>query len=147
MLVSSLSLALSLMLAQAPPVNVACAVLTPAHVTSLIGAAKTLPMGNAPNGSNCMFQNENKIITVLVATNTAADAAQRLFDAKKRIASGTDIAGWGVPAYGAAVKNVAISGVLKQLTFVEVKVNDSTQKSEAVAQVLQAAMKEFAARK
>jgi hypothetical protein len=147
MLVSSLSLALSLMLAQAPPVNVACAVLTSAQVTSLIGVAKTLPMGNAPNGSNCMFQNEDKIITVLVATNAAADAAQRLFDAKKRIAAGTDIAGWGVPAYGAAVKNVAISAVLKQLTFVEVKVSDSTQKPEAMAQVLRAAMKEFAARK
>lgn len=147
MLVSSLSLALSMMLAQTAPINVACAVLTAAQVKSLIGAAKTLPMGNAPNGSNCMFQNEDKIITVLVATNTAADAAQRLFDAKKRIAAGTEIAGWGVPAYGAAVKNVAITGVLKQLTFVEVKVSDSTQKPEGMAQVLQAAMKEFAARK
>ena len=147
MLVSALGLALSLMLAQAPPVNVACAVLTSAQVTSLIGAAKTMPTSNAPNGSSCMFQNEDKIITVLVATNTAVDAAQRLFDSKKRIAAGTDIAGWGVPAYGAAVKNVAISGVLKQLTFVEVKVSDSTQKREAMAQALQAAMKEFAARK
>jgi hypothetical protein len=147
MLVSIPSLALSLILAQAPPVNVACAVLTSAQVTSLIGVAKTLPMGNAPNGSNCMFQNDDKIITVLVATNTTADAAQRLFDAKKRIASGTDIAGWGVPAYGAAAKKVATAGVLKQLTFVEVKVSDSTQKPEAMAQGLQAAMKEFAARK
>ena len=147
MLVSSLSLALSLMLAQAPPVNVACAVLTSAQVTSLIGAAKTMPMSSAPNGSSCMFQNEDKVITVLVATNTTADAAQRLFDAKKRIASGTDIAGWGVPAYGAAVKKVATSGVLKQLTFVEVKVSDSTQKLEAMTQGLQAAMREFAARK
>ena len=94
-----------------------------------------------------MFQSEDKIITVLVATNTSADAAQRLFDAKKRIAAGTDIAGWGVPAYAAAVKNVATSLVLKQLTFVEVKVSDSTQKPERTAQVLQATMKEFAARK
>ena len=147
MVVSLLGLALSLTLAQAPPVNVACAVLTSAQVKSLIGAAKTLPMGNAPNGSNCMFQNDDKIITVLVATNTAEDAAQRLFDAKKRIAAGTDIAGWGVPAYGAVMKNVAVSGVLKQQTFVEVKMSDSTQKPEAMAQALQAAMKEFAARK
>ena len=147
MLMLSLSLALSLMLTQTPPVNVACGVLTSVQVTSLIGSAKTMPMGNAPNGSNCMFQNEDKVITVLVATNTTADAAQRLFDAKKRIAAGTDIAGWGVPAYGAAVKKVATSGVLKQLTFVEVKVSDSTQKLEAMAQVLQAAMKGFAARK
>lgn len=147
MLVSNLSLALSLMLAQGPPVNMACAVLTSAQVTSLIGAAKTLPVSNAPSGSSCMFQNEDKIITVLVATNTNAGASQRLFDAKKRIAAGADIAGWGVPAYGAAVKNVAISGVLKQLTFVEVKVSDSTQKPVQMAQVLQAAMKEFATRK
>jgi hypothetical protein len=147
MLVSILSPALSLILAQPPPVNVACAVLTSAQVTSLIGAAKTMPAGSAPNGSSCMFQHEDKIITVLVATNTAADAAQRLFDAKKRIAAGTDIAGWGVPAYGASVKNVAIAGVLKERTFVEVKVSDSTQRPEAMAQGLQVAMKEFAARK
>ena len=147
MLLSIPALALSLMLAQAPPANVACAVLTSAQVTSLIGAAKTMPAGNAPNGSSCMFQNEDKIITVLVATNTTADAAQRLFDAKKRIASGTDLAGWGVPAYGASVKKVATSGVLKQLTFVEVKVSDATQKPEAMAQALHTAMKEFAARK
>ena len=147
MLVSLLGFALSLMPAQAAPANVACGVLTSAQVTSLIGTAKTLPMGNAPNGSNCMFQNDDKIITVLVATNTAEDAAQRLFDAKKRIAAGTDLAGWGVPAYGAVMKNVAIAGVLKQRTFVEVKVSDSTQKPEAMAQALQAAMKEFAARK
>ncbi len=133
MLISTVSLAFSLMLAQPPPVNIACAVLTPAHVTSLIGAAKVLPMGAAPNGSNCMFQNQNKIITVLVATNTAGDAAQRLFDAKKRIAAGTDIAGGGVPASGAAVKNVAI---FNQRTFVEVRVSDSRQKSETMAQVL-----------
>jgi hypothetical protein len=63
-LVSLPTLALSLMLAQAPPVNVACGVLTSAQVTSLIGAAKTLPAGSAPNGSSCMFQNEDKIITV-----------------------------------------------------------------------------------
>ena len=147
MLVSILSLTVSLMLAQVPPANVACAVLTPAQVTSLIGAAKTLPTSSAPNGSSCMFQSDDKIITVLVATNTTADAAQRLFDSKKRIASGTDIAGWGVPAYGASVKTVATSGVLKQLTFVEVKVSNSTQKPEAMAQALQAAMKEYAARK
>jgi hypothetical protein len=59
-----------------------------AQVTSLIGAAKTLPMVNAPNGSNCMFQHDNKIITVLVATNTTAGAAQRLFDAKNGLLPG-----------------------------------------------------------
>jgi hypothetical protein len=52
-----------------------------------------------------------------------------------------------VPAYAAAVKNVAISGVLNQLTFVEVEVSDSTQEPEAMVQLLQAALKEFLARK
>lgn len=147
MLVSILNLAVSLVLAQAPPPNAACSVLTTAQVTSLIGAAKTLPMSNAPNGSACMFQNNDKMITVLVATNTTADAAQRLFDSKKRMVTGTDIAGWAAPAYGAAMKNLAASGVLKQLTFVEVKVSDSTQKPDEMSQKLQAMMKEFAARK
>ena len=45
------------------------------------------------------------------------------------------------------MKTVATSGVLKQLTFAEVKVSDKTQKLETMAQALQAAMKEFAARK
>lgn len=147
MLFPMLTFTVSMMLAQAPPVNFACTVLTPAQVTSLIGAAKTLPMGSAANGSSCMFQNNDKIITVLVATNASSDAAQGLFNAKKRIVAGTDIAGWGVPAYAASMKNVAVSGVLKQQTFVEVKVSDSVDKLEAIAQKLQVAMKEFAARK
>ena len=147
MLVSILNLAVTLMLSQAPPANFACSVLTPAQVASLIGTAKTLPMTNVANGSTCMFQNNDKMITVLVATNTTAAAAQRLFDSKKRMVTGTDIAGWAAPAYGASMKNLAASGVLKQLTFIEVKVSDSTQKPDAMAQNLQAVMKEFAARK
>lgn len=142
-----LTLVVSMVLAQAPPANVACSVLTPAQVESLIGPAKTLPTSSAPNGSSCMLQNNDKIITVLVATNKTNDAAQRLFDANKRIATGTDITGWGAPAYGASMKNVAVSGVLKQMTFVEVKVIDASQKPEALTQKLQAAMKEFTARK
>jgi len=147
MLTVIVNLAVSMMLAQTPPANVACSVLTPAQVTSLIGAAKTLPMGSAPNGSTCMFQNNDKIITVLTATNATADAAERLYKAKKQIAAGTDVAGWGVPAYSASTKNVATSGVLKQQTFVEVKVSDATQKPDVMVQKLQAAMKDFAGRK
>ena len=147
MFISILSLAITLFTTQTPPANVACSVLTPAQVTSLIGTAKTMPTSSAPNGSSCMFQSNDKIITVLVATNSTADAAQRQFDSQKRIATGTDIAGWGVPAYGGAMKNFAVAGVLKQQTFVEVKVSNPAQKPEATAQALQTAMKEFAARK
>lgn len=147
MLIPILNLAVSLALVQVPPANFACSVLTPAQVSSLIGTAKTLPMNNLATGSTCMFQNNDKLITVFVATNTTADAAQRLFDSKKRIATGAEIAGWGIPAYRAAMKNAAASGVLKQLTFVEVMMSDSAQKPDAMAQKLQAVMKDFAARK
>jgi hypothetical protein len=147
MFVAIVSLALSTLLSQTPPANFACSVLTPAHVMALIGAVKTLPMGNAPNGSTCMFQNDDKIITVLTATNASAEGAQRLFDNKKRMMSGADVPGWGVPAYSTSMKGVAMSGVLKQQTFVEVKVSDPTQKADVLMQKLQAAMKEFAVRK
>ena len=147
MLTVIVNLAAFLMLAQTPPANFACSVLTSAQVTSLIGAAKTLPMGSAPNGSTCMFQNNDKIITVLTASNATADGAQGLFQAKKRIVTGADVAGWGVPAYSASMKTVAVSGVLKQQTFVEVKVSDATQKPDVLVQKHQVAMKDFASRK
>ena len=127
MLFVMLAFAVSVMPAQTPPPNVACSVFTPAQVTAPIGTAKMLPMSSAANGSSCMFQNNDKIITVLVATNASADAAQGLFNAKKRIVAGTDIAGWGVPAYVASMENVAVSGVLKQQRFVVVKLWDSAQ--------------------
>ena len=147
MFIVIVNLALATMLAQTPPANFACSVLTTAQVTALIGAAKTLPMGNAANGSTCMFQNNDKIITVLTATNASDDGAKGLFSAKQRIVAGADIAGWGVPAYGSSQKNVAVTGVLKQRTFVEVKVSDATQKPDVLLQKLQAALKDFAARK
>jgi hypothetical protein len=147
MLFLTLNLAAALMLTQAPPANFACSVLTPAQVTSLIGTAKTLPVTNAANGSTCMFQNNDKIVTVLVATNASAEGAKGLFGAKQRIVAGTEIAGWGVPAYSGSMKNAAACGVLKQQTFVEVKVSDSTQPPDAMVKKLQGVMREFAVRK
>jgi hypothetical protein len=141
------TLALFIPLAQPPPPNVACSVLTPAQVMSLIGTAKTLPVTSAPNGSTCMFQNGDKMITVLVATASSAGGAQGLFDAKKRVVAGSDIAGWGAPAYAGAMKNAAACGVLRRQTLTEVKVIDATQKVDAIGEKLQAVMKEFAARK
>jgi hypothetical protein len=149
MLSFMLTLVVSLGLAQAPApsVNVACTVLSAAQVTSMIGAAKTLPMTSAPNGSTCMFQNNDKVITVFVATAPSADAAKRMYDSKKLIASGTEITGWGVPSYGASQKKVAACGVMKQQTLYEVKATDPAQTADAMTQKLQAAMKDFAARK
>ena len=149
MLSVTLTLVVSLGLAQAPApsVNVACTILSAAQVTSMIGAAKTLPMTSAPNGSTCMFQNNDKVLTVFVATAQSPDGVKRLYDTKKAVASGTEIAGWGVPAYGGLRKTVATCGVLKQLTLTEVIVSDPTQTPDAITQKLQAAMRDFAARK
>lgn len=138
----------SLLLMQAPPQNAACAVLTPAQVSSLIGSAQTIPMGAAPNGATCMFQNHDKVITVLMATGSSAEGAQGLFNSKKRIVAGADMQGWGAPAYAGVMRpDASVVGVLMKQTLVEVKVIDPTQAPGAVAPKLQAVMKDVAARK
>jgi hypothetical protein len=142
------ALAVAAALLQATPVNRACSALTPAQVASLIGApARTLPVTATATGSTCMFQNNDKMITVLMATPSTVDAAQGLFNAKKRIASGSDLAGWGVPAYAGAMQQAAVVGVLVKQTFTEVKVIDKTPQPEAIAAKLQAVMKDVAAKK
>ena len=147
MLAILLDLALATLLTQTPTANAACTVLTTAQVTSLIGAAKTLPMTNAPNGSTCMFQNGDQMVTVLVATVASPEGATRLFNSKRAVAAGTDLPGWNTPAYSGSGKDYAACGVLKQQTLTEVKIIDKTQKTDVMVQKLQSVMKEFAARK
>ena len=134
-------------LTQAPPANIACATLTSAQVTSLIGDAKALPLTSSSTGATCMFQNGNKVLTVLTATVSSADAAKGLFNSKKAVAAGIDIAGWAVPAYSGTGKDYAACGVLKQQTLTELKIIDTSQTGAAMVQKIQAVMKEFAARK
>src|SRR6185436_2290993 len=131
------AIAVSMTLSQAPPTNGACSVLTPAQVSSLIGAARTIPVTASPTGSSCMHQNNDKMITVLMATPSTAEAAQGLFNAKKRIVSGTDVAGWAAPAYAGIMKPAAVVGVLVKQTLTEVKVLDATQTPEALGAKLQ----------
>ena len=142
-----LEVVVSMTLIQAPPTNGACSLLTPAQVSSLIGAARTMPITNSRTGSTCMFQNNDKVITVLMATPSSADAAQGLFNAKKRIASGADVPGWSVPAYAGIMRPGAVVGVLMKQTLAEVKMVDPAQTPEAIAVKLQAVMKDVAARK
>ena len=72
-------LVVAITLMQAPPANQACSALTPAQVSSLIGApARTLPVSAAPNGASCMFQNNDKMITVLMATNATASGTSSI---------------------------------------------------------------------
>ena len=145
---SALAVAATLM--QAPPpkqANLACEALTAAQVASLIGAAaKTMPVTASPTGSTCMFQNNDKVITVLMAALSTVDAAHGLYNAKKRIASGAELKGWGVPAYLGVVQAATI-GILVKQTFTEVKAIDPAQKPEAMGVQLQAVMKEIAAKK
>jgi hypothetical protein len=142
-----LEIAVSLTLIQAPPANAACSLLTPAQVTSLIGAARTLPVTASPTGSSCMYQNNDKVITVLMATVSSAEGAQGLFNAKKRIVSGADVPGWSAPAYAGFMRPAAVVGVLMKQTLAEVKVVDPAQTAEAIAVKLQAVMKDVAAGK
>ena len=137
----------SLAMIQPPPANEACSALTPAEVSSLIGAARTIPVTASPTGSTCMYQNNDRVITVLMATVSTADAAQGLFNAKKRIVSGADVPGWSGPAYAGFMRPAAVVGVLVKQTLTEVKVIDPAQTPEAVGVTLQAVMKEVAARK
>ena len=137
----------SLAMIQAPPANEACSALTPAQVSSLIGAARAIPVTASPTGSTCMYQNNDRVITVLMATVSTADAAQGLFNAKKRIVSGADVPGWSAPAYAGFMRPAAVVGVLVKLTLTEVKVIDPAQTPEAVGVTLQAVMKDVAARK
>jgi len=145
---SALAVAVTLMQAPPKPANPACATLAPEQVASLIGAAaRTMPVTASPTGSTCMFQNNDKSITVLMATPSTVDSAQGLYSAKKRIAAGTEVKGWGLPAYAAVTAAAASVGILVKQTFTEVKVSDPAQKPEAIAVQLQAVMKEVAGRK
>jgi hypothetical protein len=142
-----LGIAVSLTPIQTPPANGACSVLTTAQVSLLIGAARTLPVTVSPTGSSCMYQNNDKVITVLMATVSSPEAARDLFNAKKRIVSGVDVPGWSAPAYAGIMRPAAVVGVLMKQTLTEVKVIEPTQTPEAIAAKLQAVMKDVAARK
>ena len=118
-------------------------------IPAIVSAMTLMQAPPAPpaTGSSCMFQNGDKVITVLVATVSSDEGAQGLFNSKKRIVAGADVPGWGVPAYSGVMKPAAIVGVLKKQTFTEVKVIDATQTPEALAAKLQPVMKDVAARK
>ena len=142
-----LQIVVAMTLIQPPPANVACAALTPTQVSSLIGAARTMPVTASAAGATCMFQNNDKVITVMMATASSPEGAQRVFDAKKRIVSGADVPGWSTPAYAGFMRPAAVVGVLRKQTLTEVKVVDPAQTPEAIGVKLQAVMKEVAVRK
>jgi hypothetical protein len=143
--ISALAAALTLM--QSAPVNHACSALTPEQISSLIGRARTLPVTATASGSTCMFRNDDRTITVIMATPSTPEAAQALFNAKKRIAKGIDIPGWGVPAYRGGLSTTAVVGVLMEETLTEVKLIDRWQVVEDVTGKLRAVMKEIATKK
>ena|SRR5689334_857269 len=138
-----------LLLAQTPPANPACSILTAAESASLIGAGgKTISVTNAATGASCMVQNGDKVITILTTTLATPDAASGLWAAKERIVNGEDLAGWPAKAYTGALKDTPAVGLAKGKTFLEVRVTDPTPtgKGGDLASRLQTVMKAVAAR-
>jgi hypothetical protein len=131
---------------QAQAANPACSMLTAAEAASIIGTANPLPVGSSPRGTSCMLQKGDAFLTVLVVKLETPDSAQGLFTSKKRIVAGTDVPGWTTPAYSGVIDNVAVVGVLKGSTFVEVKAMDKTQKTDALGAKLLGVMKAVAGR-
>lgn len=132
------------------PVTPACTTLTAPEVASLIGQARPMTVTNAPGGSTCMFQNGDKLITVLLVNLDTVDSAKRQWQAKKTVSAGRDVAGWPLPAYSSTVErpkeHVAVFGVVKDKKFLEVKVMDVTQKTSDLGTKLLAVMRTVSAR-
>jgi len=141
-----LGVALSLAAAQTPQDNPACALLTMPQVTSLIGAAKAIPVTSAPTGSTCMWQAGDKVVTVLISTAPSPEGATRVFESKKRMVSGEAVPGWSLPAYAGVQRAAVAVGFLKGRTLTEVKVLDARQTAEELGPKLKAVMKAIAAR-
>ena len=139
--------AVSLVSAQTPSTaNPACALLTSAQITSLIGAAKTVPVSATPMGSACMLTAGDKILTLLIVNTSSPDGATRQFESHKKIVSGAPIPGWTLPAYAGSQKSAAVVGFLNGQTLTEVKMSDPAQSAEAVGVKLRTVMKEVAGR-
>jgi hypothetical protein len=129
------------------PVNAACAMLTAPEVTALVGAgAKAIPVSASPGGASCMYQNDDKVATILVSNQATPERAASLFATKQRIVSGQDVAGWPTKAYAGAMGTAAAVGLTKGTSFVEVKLIDPKHTPREVAQQLRTAMKSVAAR-
>jgi shikimate 5-dehydrogenase len=135
-----------LMATQTPPANPACSLLTSADAASLIGAGgKSMSITTAPAAATCMIQNGDKVITVLHATASSVEAATGLWNAKKTIVKGEDLAGWPTKAYAGALKDASVVGLTKGKTFVEVRVTDPSPTKSELASKLQRIMKNVSA--
>lgn len=143
-------LLISSVLAAGAPVqtaNPACAILTPQDVTALIGAGAT-PIGisASPGGASCMYQNRDKVVTILLAKQTSAESAESLWSSKKRVVAGQDVPGWACKAYAGAMGASPAVGLTKGTTFLEVKIADPAAKLPELTQKLQTVMKGVAGR-
>ena len=128
----------------------ACTVLSAQEISSLIGPTKTLPVMGGSRGSTCMFQNGDKMVTVMVVNLDSIDSAKGQWQAKKAATAGQDVAGWNVPAYASVFEkpnqHSATVGFVKAKSFVEASVIDLTQGGSAMSTKLQAVMKTLAGR-
>ncbi len=140
------SLLLSALLAQ-PAKNPACEILSAADVSSLVGSgAKTMSLTATANTGTCMYQNGEKIATVLLSSQTTAESAASLFAAKQRIVTGKDVTDFGVKAYAGMMGDAPAIGLTSGVRFVEVRVVDKTTKAPELATRLRTTMKGVASR-
>jgi hypothetical protein len=132
---------------QTPPANPACSLLTTTEAASIIGAGgKSISVTTTPTGATCMVQNGDKIITILQVALSTAEAATGLWNAKKGIVSGQDLAGWPTKAYAGSLKDLNAVGLTKDKTFIEVRVTDSAPAKSDLSARLQSVMKAVAGR-
>ena len=94
-----------------------------------------------------MIQNGDKVITVLETRPASADAATALVVGEKTDRERWKILpGWPTKAYAGSLKDLSAVGLVKDTTFLEVRVTDPTPGNNDVAAKLQTAMKAVAAR-
>ncbi len=139
--------AVSLLFAQTPPPgNPACALLTTAQITSLIGAATPVPVAASATASACMFNAGDKTLTVTISHHASLDKANLQFGINKGVVKGEPIPGWAMPSYAGSRPSAALVGYLKGQIFYDVKMADPALSTEAVGIKLLAVLKDVAAR-
>ena len=93
-----------------------------------------------------MYQNGDKVATILLAKQITPESAASLFASKQRIVAGETVTGWPTKAYTGAMGTAAAVGLTKGSTFVEVKLIDPKSKAPELAQLLRTTMRSAAGR-
>ena len=94
-----------------------------------------------------MFQNNDKVITVVMATASSPRAPGEFSTPRNGSCPAPTCRDGAHQAYAGFTRPAAVVGVLRKQTLTEVKVVNPAQTPEAISLKLQAVMKEVAVRK